>query len=139
MTEQPRPDQPHHGLLASTVDVFVDRTRAVADLVLKAGGGAIGALPDPVPATVTRMLASLGQLVEQMPPLTAELDVVVHEVHAKRLSIQALQAELAALDEQLAVLERSLAPVEAWSRQWNRVRHGLAETLAAPQELTPEV
>ena len=65
------------------------------------------------------------RLADQMPPVTAELDVLVHEVHAKRLSIQALQAELAALDQQLEVLERSLVPVQAWSRQWNRLRRAL--------------
>jgi hypothetical protein len=119
-----------HGLLHSAVDLFLDRTRAVADLVAGAGSGALGALPAPVPATVGRMLTALRQLADQMPPVTAELDVLVHEVHAKRLSIQALQSELAVLDDQLAVLERSLEPVQAWSRQWNRLRHALVDTLS---------
>ena len=115
-----------HGLVQSTVDVFLDRTRAVVELMASAGSGALGAMPDPVPATVNRMLTSLRQVADQLPPITAELDIVVQEVHAKRLSIQALQAELSTLDRQLEVLERSLAPVEAWSRQWNRMRHSLA-------------
>jgi hypothetical protein len=122
-------DQERHGLVQATIDVFLDRTRAVAELVASAGSGALGALPEPVPTTVTRMLTSLRQLAEQMPPITAELDVLVQEVHAKRLSIQALQAELTALDNQLEVLERSLAPVQAWSRQWNRMRHSLTDGL----------
>ena len=120
------------GLLHSTVDVFLDRTRAVAELVTGAGGSALGRVPEPIPTAVTRMLASLRQLAEQAPPLTAELDVLVEEVHAKRLSIQALRAELDALDRQLAVLEKSLAPVEAWSRQWTRLRESLTETLPEP-------
>ena len=62
--------------------------------------------PDPVPAAVARMLASMRQLTELVPPLTGELDVLVEEVHAKRKSVQALQAELGALDRQLEVLER---------------------------------
>lgn len=119
-----------HGLVRSAMDLFLDRTRAVAELVAGAGSGALGALPAPVPATVTRMLSALRQLADQMPPLTAELDVLVHEVHAKRLSIQALQSELAVLDDQLAVLERSLEPVQSWSRQWNRLRHALTDTLS---------
>jgi hypothetical protein len=118
-----------HGLLHSTVDVFLDRTRAVAELVAAAGGSALDRAPDPVPAAVTRMLTSMRQLTELVPPLTGELDVLVEEVHAKRKSVQALQAELGALDRQLEVLERALAPVEAWSRQWTRIRASLAEPI----------
>lgn len=119
----------HHGLLQSAVDRFVDRTRALVDVMATAGAGVLGTLPEPVPATVTGMLSSLRHLVEQAPPLTAEFEVLVQEVHAKRLSIQALQGELTALDAQLEVLERSLAPVEAWARQWNRMRSALVEAL----------
>ena len=122
----PAADSPN-GLVHSALGAFVDGARAVADLVATAGSGAVGALPQPVPAALTRMLTSLRQLADQMPPVTAEIDVVVREVHAKRLSIQALQAELAALDEQLEILENSLAPVQAWSKQWNHLRHSLAE------------
>ena len=126
---------PGHGLLHSTVDLFLDRTRAVAELVGSAGGSALDRAPDPVPAAVARMLASLRQLTELVPPLTGELDVLVEEVHAKRKSVQALQAELGALDRQLEVLERTLAPVEAWSRQWSRIRSSLAEPL---DQLVPD-
>jgi hypothetical protein len=125
-----------HGLLHTTVDVFLDRTRAVAELVAAAGGSALDRAPDPVPAAVTRMLASMRQLTELVPPLTGELDVLVEEVHAKRKSVQALQAELGVLDRQLEVLERTLAPVEAWSRQWTRIRSTLAEPL---DQLSAEV
>jgi hypothetical protein len=125
-----------HGLLHSTVDVFLDRTRAVAELVAGAGGNAWGHVPEPVPTAVTRMLTSLRQLAEQVPPLTGELDVLVDEVHAKRLSIQALQAELGALDRQLELLERALGPLQAWGNQWNRIQHALTETLGLPAEKT---
>ena len=120
------------GMLHSAVDAFVDSTRAVVDVMASAGSGALGVLPPPVPDTVTRMLTSMRRLAEQVPSITAELDVVVNEVHAKRLSIQALQAELAALDQQLEVLEKSLVPVQGWSRQWNRLRRSLEEAL--PEE-----
>lgn len=125
MNEKPE----RHGLLHATVDLFVDRTRALVEATTAAGAGALGAMPEPVPATVTGMLTSLRHLVEQVPPLTAEFEVLVQEVHAKRLSIQALQGELAALDAQLEVFERSLAPVEAWARQWNRMRSSLTDAL----------
>jgi chromosome segregation ATPase len=126
-------DADRHGLLQATIDVFLDRTRTVAELVATAGGSALGKVPEPVPSAVTRMLASLRQLAEQAPPLTAELDVLVDEVHAKRLSIQALQAELAALDRQLDVLERSLTPLQAWGRQWERLQKALTRTLDLPE------
>ncbi len=121
-----------HNLLQATIDVFLDRTRAVTEVLAKAGTGALGVVPEPVPSTVNRMLSSLRQLAEQAPPITAELHVLVEEVHAKRLSIQALQAELSALDHQLEVLERSLGPAEAWSRQWERLQRSLTRTLDLP-------
>jgi len=131
MTKPANPEPEQHGLVHSAIDLFLDRTRAVADLVVSAGTGAVGALPEPVPAAVTAMLTSMRQLLDQMPQLTAEVDILVQEVHAKRLSIQALQAELAALDNQLEVLERSFVPLQAWSRQWNRMRRSLTDSLPA--------
>lgn len=125
------------GLVHATVDAFVDSTRALVEAVATAGGEALGTLPTPVPTSVTRMLVSLRGLVDQMPPLTAEIDVVVRELHAKRLSIEALQAELATLDEQLEILERSLRPVVAWSRQWNRLRRSLTDALPTGERTGP--
>jgi len=129
-TSSPEPGK--HGLLQTAAEAFLDRTRAVVEMVATAGSGALGALPEPVPSSVGRMLRAMRLLIDQMPPVTAELDVLMQEVHAKRLSIQALRAELDALDRQLAVLEKSLAPVEAWTRQWTRLRESLAETLPGP-------
>lgn len=126
------------GMLQATIDVFLDRTRVVTELMADAGGGALGRMPGPVPSAVTRMLSALRQLAEQAPSLTGDLHLLIEEVHAKRLGIQALQAELTALDHQLEVLERSLAPVEAWGRSWQRLQHTLAESLDLPQEASGE-
>jgi prefoldin subunit 5 len=57
----------------------------------------------------------------------------MEEVHAKRLSIQALQAELSALDHQLEVLERAMAPVHAWSRHWERLQNSLVQAIDLPK------
>ena len=133
MSSDSRPAEPH-GFVQSSIDVFLDRTRALTELMAKAATGALGVVPEPVPSTVTRMLTSLRQLAEQAPPLTAELDILVQEVHAKRLSIQALRAELDALDRQLEVLERTLAPMQAWGRQWTRMQRALTESLSLPEQ-----
>jgi hypothetical protein len=129
-------DETHrYGLLQSAMEEFLELTRTLANLVGSVGGGALGAMPEPVPATVNRMLRSLQQLSEVAPPLTAEFEVLVEELHAQRLTVQALAAELSAYDHQLEVLEKSLAPLESWSHQWARLRQSLTEALhsTAPQ------
>lgn len=122
-------DANRRGLLQSAMDEFLEGTRSVARLVGTVGSGALGAMPGPLPATVTRMLGSLQQLMDQVPPITAELDILIQELHAKRLTLQALQAELSAFDHQLEVLEMSLMPVESWVHQLARLRQSLTETL----------
>jgi len=111
----------------------------VANLVGSVGGGALGALPEPVPATVNRLLKSLQQLAELAPPFIAEFEVLVEELHAQRLTVQALQAELSAFDHQLDVLEKSLAPLESWAHQWAQLRQSVGEALhpAAPEQGPP--
>lgn len=118
--------EPGHRTPHSAFDVFLDRTRAVIELVASAGtAGARAVVPDPVLGPVSRMLTSMRTIAEQAPQLTDELDVLVEEVHAKRLSIQALQTELGALDHQLQILEATLVPVQTWTHQWGRVQHAL--------------
>ena len=128
-----------YGLLQSAMEELLERTRDVANLVGSVGSGALGALPEPVPATLSRMMKSLQQLIEQAPAFTAEFDVLIEELHAQRLTVQALQAELSAFDHQLDVLEKSLAPMENWTHQWTRLRQSLTETLQpeAPQPGSP--
>jgi len=127
------------GLLQSAMQEFLERTRAVAVLVGSVGSEALGSMPEPVSATFTRMLGSLEQLFDQAPPLTAEFDALIEQIHAQRLTLQALQAQLAAFDHQLGVLEKTLAPLEGWAHQWSRMRQSLTETLqvAAPKPGSP--
>jgi len=128
-----------YGLLQSAMEELLERTRAVANLVGSVGNEALGAMPEPVPATVTGLLKSLQQLIEQAPPFTAEFDVLVEEIRAQRLTVQALQAELSAFDHQLDVLEKSLAPLESWAHQWAQLRQSVGEALhpAAPEQGPP--
>lgn len=126
--EDPRDGQ--HTLLQPTIDLFVDSTRAVTDLVLRAGNaGARAVVPDPVLASVSGMLLSLKGVAEQFPHLSDEIDVLMGEVDAKRLSIQALTAELAVLDHQLEILQGTLAPVRAWSDRWSQLQRALLHAL----------
>lgn len=122
-------NEPGRALLQTAMEEFLEGARAVVALVGSVGSGTLSAVPEPVAAPVTRMLVSLQQFIEHAPPLTAELDVVLEEVHAKRLTVQALQAELAAFDSQLDILQKSLAPLEVWARQWTQLRQSLSETL----------
>lgn len=117
-----------------TLENMAGQARALSQLLGAVGVGAVGALPAPVRHLAAGLLASL----DQLPPVAQELDVLVSEVHAKRLSVQALASELAVLDQQLEVLERSLAPVQAWSAQLAKLRTALDEALAQMPEETPD-
>ena len=97
----------------------------IARRLAMAGASVAGLTPKPVRHVVASAVRSL----DQLPSVTEQLDVLVAEVHAQRLSLQALEAELAALDLQLGVLERSLAPVAAWGHQSSRLRASLVDVL----------
>lgn len=133
-------DAHRESLLQAAMEEFIQRTRSVASLVGSIGSGALGVMPEPVPATITRMLKSLQQLIDQAPPLTQEISILIEEIHAQRLTVQGLQAGMAAFDHQLDVLEKSLAPLETWTHQWARLRQSLTETLpsASPEPDTPD-
>jgi hypothetical protein len=125
--------QARKGVLQSATDMFLGSTRTVVELVAQAGGaGAQAVVPDPVLTSVSHMLRSMRRVVEEAPQISAELDVMVSEVHAKRLTIQAVMAELALLDAQLEILEQTLAPVQAWSLQWSQMKHSLLHSLDLP-------
>lgn len=117
------------GLVQGATDLLVERTRNLMDLLASAGGGALGKVPEPVPAAVRQMVGALVQVTDQMPPVTAELGVIIEQLHAQRKSVQALQAQLAVMDRQLELLERTLAPVEAWQKSWESVRASLRQSL----------
>lgn len=111
---------PVAGPLGAAFEDFLERTRALAESLVSAGSGALGAAP--LPGAVTGLVGSLRQVVEQVPPPTAQLDMFLQEIRAKRALVHALREQLAAFDAQLDTLERSLAPLQAWGRQWSRVR-----------------
>ncbi len=122
MTDIEREDQ--HGLLDSAADTLLDGVRALTRL-LPHKDAVEAVVPDPALEQVHRVLGSLRNVIEQAPQLTNEIDVLLAEVRAKRLSLQAMAAELTALDAQLEVLEQVLAPVQKWNTRWQGLQHTL--------------
>jgi hypothetical protein len=128
------PQQEHKGIVHSATDLFLSATRMLVEQVAQAGGaGAQAVVPEAVLSSANRMLVSMRTVVESAPQVGVELEIVVKEIHAKRLTIQAITAELAVLDDQLEILERSLAPLQAWSTQWSKVRHTLLHSVDLPE------
>ena len=93
------------------------------EMVVDGYRGRVYVAPGPV------VRAEYRRLMDDDLRLTTELDVMAHEIHARRDSIQALRAELQVLDEQLEVMERMLAPAQAWAQQWNRLGASLTRRL----------
>lgn len=132
----PRQDhQNHQGIVHSATDRFLSSTRMLVEQIAKVGGaGAQAVVPGSVLSTADHMLTSMREVVESAPQVGAELEIVMREIRAKRLTIQAIEAELSVLDDQLEVLERSLAPLQAWSNQWSKLQHTLLHSLDPPSE-----
>ena len=122
------------GVVGPAWEALSGSARGLTRMLGSAGAGAVVATPAPLRSLLAGVLTSL----DQLPSATGELDVLMAEVHAQRLSLQAMQAELDALDRQLEVLERSLAPVSALSHQMSRLRTSLDELLAETQDESGE-
>lgn len=126
--------QERRGLVQSVSERFLSTTRALVDQVAQVGAaGAQAVAPGPVLSSAHHMLGAMRRAVEEVPQVGTELEIVMREIRAKRLMIQAVTAELAVLDDQLEVLERALAPVQAWSNQWGRLQHSLLHALDLPE------
>lgn len=113
------------GLVWPAWEALSGSARGLTRLVGAAGTGAVSATPAPMRSLLAGVLTSL----DQLPSATGELEVLMSEVHAQRLGLQAMQAELDALDRQLEVLERSLAPISALGHQISRLRTSLDDLL----------
>lgn len=114
-------------LLRAALDDFLERARGVAGFVVSTGGDALGAVPAVLPPAVTGMLSSFQRLADRLPAPTAELDMFVQEIRAKRALVRALQEQLAAFDQQLDVLEKSLEPLQIWTHQWDELRASMLD------------
>lgn len=117
------------GLVGPAWDALAGGARGLTRMLGSAGTGAVSATPVPLRSMLAGVLTSI----DQLPSVTAQLEVLMSEVHAQRLSLQAMEAELDALDRQLEVLERALAPASALGHQMSRLRTSLDDVLAVPQ------
>ena len=126
MKDEPEQSQ---GMFRAAADELFDRVRALSDVMRSASGTALGAVGAPLPMAAADVLSSLRSVVEQAPPPTAALDLLLEEVRAKRSLVQAMQVQLASFDSQLEVLERSLHPLHEWSKQWTRLQATLGTSL----------
>jgi hypothetical protein len=107
-------------------------TRQAGAVVRGAAGTAsatLAGIASALPAPVTHLARSSGQLVADLPHLETEVDVLVDEIAAQRLAIKALAAQLGTLEEQLGVLESTLAPFRTWTHQWTQARARLVDAL----------
>lgn len=112
----PVPDlTPGARAVSASVSTVTERLAALSTLVGEVGADLVSRLPHPVPAVLSGLTDAIGAFGEVAPVFGMQLDAVVREISAQRLSLQALGAELEALDSQLAVLERSLTTAQAWA------------------------
>jgi hypothetical protein len=72
----------------------------------------------------------LHQLLDEIPQLDLELDVVMAEIRAQRLATASVAAQLSALETQLGVLESSLAPMQHLSHRWKEARTAIGRLLS---------
>jgi hypothetical protein len=117
------------GFVRAASEELFEQASALADLLRRAGSGAVAELPGPLPAAATEMLGSMRRVVENVPAPTAPLDMLMQEIVAKRALVRAMQEQLASFDAQLEVFERSLVPLHEWSRQWEHLQASLLEPL----------
>lgn len=117
-----------NALVQAALQELLERTKAVTQLLGSVGTGARGALPDLARTSMAPVLAAQQRLIESVPPVP-DLDVLVHQLQAKRLTLQALQAELSAFDHQLQALEQAIAPVARWAHEWSQLAKSVTELL----------
>ena len=113
--ESPGPEAGPSGLVARSIDEFVNQLRAFTDRARAIAGAVpsklhLPALPSP-PGAMS----------------AAQLKAVAQTVHAQRKSIAAMQAQLEAFDQQMAVFERILDPLVEWSSTWARLEEAVGD------------
>jgi hypothetical protein len=108
-------DAASSGLVARSIDEFVNQLRGFTDKARSMAGAVPGRLSLPaLPSPPGAMSA-------------AQLRVVATTVSAQRQSIAAMASQLEAFDQQLAVIEKVLAPLVEWSATWARLEEAIGD------------
>jgi hypothetical protein len=103
------------GLVARSVDEFINQLRGFTDKARSIAGAVPGRLSLPaLPSPPGAMSA-------------AQLRAVATTVSAQRQSIAAMASQLEAFDQQLAVIEKVLAPLVEWSSTWARLEEAIGD------------
>jgi hypothetical protein len=103
------------GLVARSVDEFINQLRGFTDKARSIAGAVPGRLSLPaLPSPPGAMSA-------------AQLRAVAATVSAQRQSIAAMASQLEAFDQQLAVVEKVLAPLVEWSSTWARLEEAVGD------------
>jgi hypothetical protein len=103
------------GLVARSIDEFVNQLRGFTDKARSIAGAVPGRLSLPaLPSPPGAMSA-------------AQLRAVAATVSAQRQSIAAMASQLEAFDQQLAVVEKVLAPLVEWSSTWARLEEAIGD------------
>jgi hypothetical protein len=113
--EQTAPGAAQSGLVARSIDEFVNQLRGFTDRARSLAGAvpsklALPSLPSP-PGALS----------------AAQLRAIAQTVSAQRTSIAAMQAQLEAFDQQMAVFERILDPLVDWSATWARLEEAVGD------------
>lgn len=106
----------------STIRGITQPVHAVVDKVVGVTGSMATGVATVLPGPVGAVVHLLHQVLDEIPTLDSELDVVAEAIHAQRLTAKSVAAQLTALDAQLGVLESAIAPLQQWGHRWRGVR-----------------
>jgi hypothetical protein len=103
------------GLVARSIDEFVNQLRGFGDRVQGLAGAVPGRLSLPaLPSPPGAMSA-------------AQLRAIAQSISAQRKSLGAMRAQLDAFDEQMAVFERIIDPLVEWSTTWASLEAAISD------------
>jgi hypothetical protein len=108
-------DAASSGLVARSIDEFVNQLRGFTDKARSMAGAVPGRFSLPALPTPPGAMSA------------AQLRVVATTVSAQRQSIAAMASQLEAFDQQLAVIEKVLAPLVEWSSTWARLEEAIGD------------
>jgi hypothetical protein len=111
----PQPEARESGVVARSIDEFVNQLRRFTDRAQNLAGAA------PARIVLPRLPSPPGAM------SAAQLRAIAKAVRAQRQSLAAMREQLDAYDEQMAVFERILDPLLEWSTTWARLERAVSD------------